>query len=209
MPAEENERLRATEQTPLLGEADPAALDRAEEAPLAEEASFKELIVILGSIWLGVFLAALGMWCSPSFEFHSNQRRCRFNHCSDIIRTHLVIFQLLLAAFLAGNLLPHFQCGIPASERPADRYILSAMGSGLLQCLLRRGQSNLWPGQNPMGYHPRPSCSRRRWRRSHGHLDVRDVGFGSSAQERHLAGHWKHLLWRWDGSRRCLWWLDQ
>lgn len=68
MSAEESERLRATEQTPLLREADPASDPADEQAPLAEEASFNELIVILGSIWLGVFLAALGMLPLSSIE---------------------------------------------------------------------------------------------------------------------------------------------
>lgn len=133
MSPEENERLRATEQTPLLGEANPAT-DRAEEAPLAEEASFKELIVILGSIWLGVFLAALGMLACHNLNcgLITNQSCCRFNNRRDIIRTNLVILQLVLVALLAGNFLPHFQCSIPASKWPTDRYLLSPLGSGLL-----------------------------------------------------------------------------
>ena len=46
-------REPASEETPLL---------RSDgDAPLPDEASTKELIWILGSIWLGVFLAALGM----------------------------------------------------------------------------------------------------------------------------------------------------
>lgn len=122
MSADETERFRATEQTPLLGETDPGPSDQAEEqAPLAEEASFKELIVILGSIWLGVFLAALGMLHLPSSnEFQSNQSYCRFNYRRDTIGAHLVFLQLVLAALLAGNLLPHLECRFPASEWPTD-----------------------------------------------------------------------------------------
>ena len=52
-----------SEQTPLLRE-DPASIkptDRQEQAPI-EEPSTRELLVILCSIWMGVFLAALGMY---------------------------------------------------------------------------------------------------------------------------------------------------
>lgn len=63
------ERTRVTEQTPLLREVEPVPVDRGEEeeeeAPLTDGASVKELIVILGSIWLGVFLAALGIMHGP------------------------------------------------------------------------------------------------------------------------------------------------
>ncbi|KAJ5226084.1 hypothetical protein N7468_007309 [Penicillium chermesinum] len=57
MSIEDNEAARAaTEQTPLLRDADPTARPDAQEP---EEASTKELIFVLSSIWLGVFLAAL------------------------------------------------------------------------------------------------------------------------------------------------------
>lgn len=55
------ERAHATEQTPLLREADPASTPSS-DGPEPEEASTKELVVTLASIWLGVFLAALGMF---------------------------------------------------------------------------------------------------------------------------------------------------
>jgi len=63
-----------TERTPLLRDGRPAqpggeeaaAAREAEgsDVPLAKEPSAKELVLILGSIWLGVFLAALGMYCT-------------------------------------------------------------------------------------------------------------------------------------------------
>lgn len=52
--AREDVREPASEQTPLLRAPDG-------DTPLPKEVSTKELIWILGSIWLGVFLAALGM----------------------------------------------------------------------------------------------------------------------------------------------------
>ncbi|KAJ6072813.1 hypothetical protein N7467_010898 [Penicillium canescens] len=49
-------REPASEQTPLLRDAPES---NAQDTPLSDERSTKELIWILGSIWLGVFLAAL------------------------------------------------------------------------------------------------------------------------------------------------------
>lgn len=50
-----------SEQTPLLGDASQhAGTGDGSGVPLAQERSTKELILILGSIWVGVFLAALG-----------------------------------------------------------------------------------------------------------------------------------------------------
>lgn len=60
-------RDAATEQTPLLREETQQAAARGPEeaqdsdASLAQEPTTKELILILGSVWVGVFLAALGM----------------------------------------------------------------------------------------------------------------------------------------------------
>lgn len=57
----------ATEQTPLLPEEISQAAARVPEeaqdsnAQLAQEPSTKELILVLGSVWVGVFLAALGI----------------------------------------------------------------------------------------------------------------------------------------------------
>lgn len=57
----------ATEHTSLLHEEtrqqapSGTAGTQESEVPLAEEPSTKELILVLSSIWLGIFLAALGM----------------------------------------------------------------------------------------------------------------------------------------------------
>lgn len=53
--------LSPSEQTPLLRD-DPASIAAGDQEPVAEEPSTRELIVILGSIWVGVFLAALGKY---------------------------------------------------------------------------------------------------------------------------------------------------
>lgn len=49
-----------SEETPLLRDADACEVQPNGQEPLTEERPTKELILILGSIWLGVFLAALG-----------------------------------------------------------------------------------------------------------------------------------------------------
>ncbi|KAK5021451.1 hypothetical protein LTR16_012492, partial [Cryomyces antarcticus] len=58
----------ANERQPLLGSRSPSPDDEAAEqsgngeedsTPIAEEASTKMLVLTLGSIWVGVFLAAL------------------------------------------------------------------------------------------------------------------------------------------------------
>lgn len=62
--ASDTVRAPATERTALLGDARSTASSDDSEAPddpVLKEASTRELILILGSIWLGVFLAALGM----------------------------------------------------------------------------------------------------------------------------------------------------
>lgn len=70
--------MPVTEQMPLLREntqqhAPPGtAATQDSEVPLAQEPSTRELVLILGSIWVGVFLAALGMITSPWFVCHAN-----------------------------------------------------------------------------------------------------------------------------------------
>jgi hypothetical protein len=53
-PAETTGSQPVSEQTPLLA-------DRAAGPVEVQEPSTKRLLLVLGSIWLGVFLAALGM----------------------------------------------------------------------------------------------------------------------------------------------------
>lgn len=57
-----NETLKCpSEQTPLLRDDGPDSISSPDrQEPVVEEPSIRELIVILGSIWVGVFLAALG-----------------------------------------------------------------------------------------------------------------------------------------------------
>jgi hypothetical protein len=76
MSTDEPPRVPVSEETPLLRDAHPAQADQPNgQEPLTEERPTRELILILGSIWLGVFLAALGMsfdtvchWCWGSAD---------------------------------------------------------------------------------------------------------------------------------------------
>lgn len=113
-------REPASEQTPLLRDSPDG--DANENTPLPQEPSTKELIWILGSIWLGVFLAALGMYSNTlsgnkitNFSFHH-----RYNDCRHTLRPHLFILQLILAAFVASHFVSDLQCCLPASQWPID-----------------------------------------------------------------------------------------
>jgi hypothetical protein len=136
MSTADAERARATEQTPLLRDADPASAGRDGQEP--DEISTKELVITLGSVWLGIFLAALGMSKRPELMERSlTKAHRRFNDCRDTVSTHLLLLQLLLASIMAGNFLPHFECRLSASQWSIDRYILASLGFGVFQCLLR------------------------------------------------------------------------
>lgn len=96
-------REPASEQTPLLRDSPNG--DANENTPLPQEPSTKELIWILGSIWLGVFLAALGAHSNSfrrnkitNFSFHN-----RYNDRRHALRPHLLVLQLILTAFVASH----------------------------------------------------------------------------------------------------------
>lgn len=189
MSTADAERAHATEQTPLLREADPAEAGPEGQEP--DEISTKELVITLGSIWLGVFLAALGrLRRSEMIEYTLIKAHCRFNNCRDTVSTYLLLLQLLLTAIVAGHFVPDLKCRLSTSQRPIDRYILASLGVGVFQRLLRHRQLDLWLGEYPVGHHSgtRGCWGWRRW--SHGHLNLRDLRFGASPEERHLAGHW-------------------
>lgn len=115
--------MPATEQTPLLREetqqyAPPdTAATQDSEVPLAQEPSTRELVLILGSIWVGVFLAALGMITGTEFSrfvCHANPVIiCRYYHRCDADGPNILVLSLSVAAFLAGNCVSDFQCRIP------------------------------------------------------------------------------------------------
>lgn len=118
MSTDETVREPASEQTPLLRDGP----DANDNTPLPQEPSTKELIWILGSIWLGVFLAALGMHPDSfarnkitNFSFHY-----RYNDRRDALRPHLFVLQLILTALVASHLLSDLQCRLPASQWPID-----------------------------------------------------------------------------------------
>lgn len=150
MSTDEPIRAPVSEETPLLREAGPAHEgETTEQEPVIEERATKELILILGSIWLGVFLAALGMFFDgrPSdVEGVLTESLHRYYHCRDIVGPHLLLVQFFLAPLMASNIIPNLECRLPASQRPIDRYLLSSLGPGLFQRLLRSWQFDLWSG---------------------------------------------------------------
>jgi hypothetical protein len=85
----DTERQPASEQTPLLRD---ASESNAQDTPLSDEPNTKELIWILGSIWLGVFLAALG---KSGLRLIVGRKLIelnrRYNNCRYAVRAHLVL----------------------------------------------------------------------------------------------------------------------
>lgn len=91
------EDTAANEQQPLLqdpAEADHGTIQRQSDGtPLAEEPTTARLTVVLGTVWVGVFLAALGM----DIELHAKRRLKgtqdltlnRSNNCCQSHRTNL------------------------------------------------------------------------------------------------------------------------
>lgn len=65
-------RAEATEQTPLLQDETHHASEHPEGAQEHEdtlkEPDMREVIIIMSSVWLGVFLAALGMCSASSYN---------------------------------------------------------------------------------------------------------------------------------------------
>ena len=100
MSTEENgaARAAASEQTPLLRDANPACPRPDEAQEPVPETSTKELIAILSSIWLGVFLAALGMFhkylrlSDPHVYVDETDSLCsRYNNRRDAFCSHLIL----------------------------------------------------------------------------------------------------------------------
>ncbi|RAK94995.1 MDR family MFS transporter [Aspergillus ibericus CBS 121593] len=147
---EPQERL-VCERTPLLGDQTPTepVPSGDSEVPLAEEPSSKELILVLGSIWVGVFLAALDTtivatltapisssfhsfsllsWLATSYLISNAAFQPLSGRLTDIFsrRTGLIFSNIF---FAAGNLI----CGLAKSEGTIvlGRVIAGIGGGGL------------------------------------------------------------------------------
>ncbi|KAI9925211.1 hypothetical protein ASPWEDRAFT_164322 [Aspergillus wentii DTO 134E9] len=148
--AAEAARVPVTEQTPLLGETAQPDESEEPEVPLAKEPSTKELLLVLGSIWLGVFLAALDTtivatltgpisssfnslsllsWLAASYLISNAAFQPLSGKLTDIYsrRTGLIFSNIF---FAAGNLI----CGLANSEWQIvlGRIIAGIGGGGLL-----------------------------------------------------------------------------
>ncbi|PWY76948.1 MFS general substrate transporter [Aspergillus heteromorphus CBS 117.55] len=141
----------ASERTPLLGDQsqnEPAPSGDS-DVPLAEEPSSKELILVLGSIWVGVFLAALDTtivatltapisssfhsftllsWLATSYLISNAAFQPLSGRLTDIFsrRTGLLLSNVF---FAAGNLI----CGLAKSEGTIvlGRVVAGIGGGGL------------------------------------------------------------------------------
>ena len=130
----------ADEQSPLLGngktgpdhgsiergqENDGGQEDSEDEVPIAEEPSTAKLLLVLGSIWIGCFLAALGLPQITMTQSNAILTNCSrfYNNCYTL-RTDIVIFRLAVSSFMARIRLPYCQRRHPTSQRPSDRHPL-------------------------------------------------------------------------------------
>ncbi|KAH8427915.1 uncharacterized protein LDX57_005618 [Aspergillus melleus] len=127
-------RAPVSEQTPLLGDQTQNATvtPQESEVPVAEEPTTKELLLVLGSIWIGVFLAALDTtivatltapisssfhslsllsWLATSYLISNAAFQPLSGRLTDIFsrRTGLVLSNIF---FAAGNVI----CGLAKSE---------------------------------------------------------------------------------------------
>ena len=150
--------FQPTEQSPLLRDStkadhddDDAALENGEAhaedgeaanvtgVPIPDEPSNQRLAWILGSVYVGVFLAALGMltphlgsilWLTFSSRWHRH---------SNLDRPNIDVFQVTVPDLLAGLFLSHLECRFSALGRPSHRHLLPSNRPSLLQLLLCHG----------------------------------------------------------------------
>ena len=172
MNGEEQQEALENEQTPLIsngkapdngtvdgGRAPAEDSDGEEDIPIAEEPTTAKLLLVLGSIWLGCFLAALDSTvrgfctCSSSASFLITFILADRNAlCPDIY-----FFRLLLALFLARLCILCGKRSASTTVRQADRHLLSTHRLAVLELVLCRGQSHLRSCNHRMAYDTRPS----------------------------------------------------
>ncbi|KAA8644519.1 uncharacterized protein ATNIH1004_008723 [Aspergillus tanneri] len=139
-----------SEQTPLLGESSQIFPTPESQVPLVQEPTTRELLVVLGSIWIGVFLAALDTtivatltapisssfhslsllsWLATSYLISNAAFQPLSGRLTDIFsrRTGLVFSNVF---FAAGNII----CGLAQSEWTIilGRVVAGVGGGGLL-----------------------------------------------------------------------------
>ncbi|PKY03034.1 MFS multidrug transporter [Aspergillus campestris IBT 28561] len=167
-----------SEQTPLLGDSSQhAGTGDGSGVPLAQERSTKELILILGSIWVGVFLAALDTtivatltapisssfhslsllsWLATSYLISNAAFQPLSGRLTDIFsrRTGLVFSNVF---FAAGNII----CGTAKSQGTivVGRVVAGVGGGGLLAIstfvtsdLVPLRQRGVWQGVGNICY---------------------------------------------------------
>lgn len=104
-----------SEQTPLLqAHHEPSSEESQEhEEGVLKEPNMRELVVIMSSIWLGVFLAALGTSSSKPVSLETNPGR--HNNRRYPNSSHLLVLQLLLSPLLAGHVIFNLKCRLPTA----------------------------------------------------------------------------------------------
>ena len=142
---------RLSESTPLLQEVPPEpieadrGIEQQQDAPeeiLIDEPSKKKLAAIMASIWLGVFLGALGIIiCAVAYNFRLTTTRR--NHHSHPLHAHIKLVQLLYTPIMARIGLLHRQCSSTANIGSIDGYLRSSGGPHLFEYFLLCRESHM------------------------------------------------------------------
>lgn len=146
MSSRRGSQRRPSELTPLLQEVPPEpieadrGIEQQQDAPediLIDEPSKRKLAAIMASIWLGVFLGALGSFVPTNLgvAILTSTRR---NHHSHPLNTYIKLVQFLYAPLMARIRLLHCQCSSTANIWSIDGYLRSPRGAHILQYLLLR-----------------------------------------------------------------------
>ena len=180
----------STESTPLLQEVRPEPIDdgaveqqrAAQDAEVAEEETLigqevkgKKLVLILGSVYLGVFLGALGMHKVDLIRSWCLLIVCRFDYHRDTRHAHIRFVPLFHIGVMDSDSISYRQCSFAAAEWQAHRYLWETSRTCLVKHLLPCWQLDLWSCEGAMGHDPWKSSRWHGWWRFDGYLDVRRI----------------------------------
>lgn len=155
MSSQPGSQRRPSESTPLLQEVPPEPIEadrgiqQQQDAPeeiLIDEPSTKKLAAIMASVWLGVFLGALGTSTVPILVY-TLLTTTRRNHHSHPFHPHIKLVQFLQITLMARLSLLHCQRSSTTNIRPIDGYLRAPCRAHILQHLLLRWQSHMRAGK--------------------------------------------------------------
>lgn len=137
MPREPDDSGAASERSPLLENGINGGAV-ADSPPLPEEPSTAKLLLILSSIWVGVFLAALGLFSIGDMNAQASLTMRRLDSHCDSEQPHFRLVQLVHPLLMARLGIPDCECCAAAPQRTADGHLWAPHRSRHLERLLRR-----------------------------------------------------------------------